>query len=162
MGSGGPPALYGRCPPSGPCGARDLYAEVPEEGEVHRREPVPPAQVRRFNSIYCFRGPTRVLTAEPRDDGSGIDGRLLLEVLEAAHEAAGVTGSMEALDFSGNGFHSTQAHVGTHSVPVVRVELGLHGIIQAPREFIGSLRSAPVRRYPPTSVGRTFPSHHSR
>jgi len=103
MGSGGPPALYGRCPPSGPCGARDLYAEVPEEGEVHRREPVPPAQVRRFNSVYCFRGPTRVLTAEPRDDGSGIDGRLLLEVLEAAHEAAGVTGSVEAMDFSSNG-----------------------------------------------------------
>ena len=103
MGRGGPLALHGRCPPSGPCGAVTYALRSRRRGRSIGINLFPLAQVCSFNCVYCFRGPTRILTAEPRDDGSGIDGRLLLEALEAAHEATGGMEGVESLDFSGNG-----------------------------------------------------------
>jgi wyosine [tRNA(Phe)-imidazoG37] synthetase (radical SAM superfamily) len=64
----------------------------------------PLAKVCSFNCIYCFRGSTSILTAEPVDDGSEITSGLLVKALEVAvEEVAKGFGGVRAIDFSGRG-----------------------------------------------------------
>ncbi len=104
--------LYARCPPGGECLRCPVRGGAVTYGPFRSRRrgtsiginPFPGAKVCSFNCVYCFRGPTRVLTASPPEEDFGVDEGVLLRALEAARAVVeeGV-GRVDAVDFSGNG-----------------------------------------------------------
>jgi wyosine [tRNA(Phe)-imidazoG37] synthetase (radical SAM superfamily) len=104
--------LYAKCIPSGECLTCPVGGKSITYGPfTSRRRGVsiginlfPLVKVCSFNCIYCFRGSTSILTAEPVDDGSGITSGLLVKALEVAvEEVAKGFGGVRAIDFSGRG-----------------------------------------------------------
>jgi len=103
---------YAKCIPSGECLKCPIAGKSITYGPFKsRRRGVsiginlfPIAKVCSFNCIYCFRGPTKILSVEPVDDGAGINESVLRNALRIAYEEVIKDyGVINAVDFSGSG-----------------------------------------------------------
>jgi len=104
--------LFAKCIPSGDCLRCPIGGRAVVYGPfASRRRGVsigvnlfPLAKTCSFNCVYCFRGETRILTVEPRDDGSNITPDTLRRGLEEAiNSLRSVARDIDAIDFSGSG-----------------------------------------------------------
>jgi wyosine [tRNA(Phe)-imidazoG37] synthetase (radical SAM superfamily) len=104
--------LFAKCIPSGDCLRCPIGGRAVVYGPFTSRRRgasiginlFPLAKTCSFNCVYCFRGETRILTVEPRDDGSNIASDTLRRGLEEAISSLrSVTEDIDAIDFSGSG-----------------------------------------------------------
>ncbi len=104
--------MYAKCIPSGECLKCPIRGRSITYGPFKSRRRgasiginlFPIAKVCSFNCIYCFRGPTKILSVEPVDDGAGINESLLKDSLRIAYEEVMKEfRTINAIDFSGSG-----------------------------------------------------------
>ncbi len=104
--------LYAECIPSGECSQCPIGGRSLVYGPFRSRRRglsiginlFPLAKVCSFNCIYCFRGPTEILTINPTDDGANVTASILVKALETSiEEISRSHGTVDAIDFSGRG-----------------------------------------------------------